>query len=197
MLHDVQHVIRPSVSGGPRRNTVTPKARKERLFKSGKPVIRKLELVSGETYSKDVAVLWAAYKAKSFSLPEGFTQEEFVKAIEQYFSQFAQVWIVDDVNKSFSSGRGQVGLVMASNADLIIEAKFGFFKWASKRNILRATAAFLNMITYSGKTGICMVRTDAAQRVLPDHLKDYGLLFYMGQSAQNEYLYSVRGRASR
>lgn len=143
-----------------------------------------------------MSVLWAAYKAGSFSLPEGLSQEEFGRAIEGEFSRFGQVWIVDDRNKSFTSGTGQVGLVLSSSVDLIVEAKFSFFKWASRKNILRAAASFLNMVTYSKKTGICMVRTRAEQRVLADHLGKYGLLYYLGRSAENEYLYSVRGRAS-
>jgi hypothetical protein len=175
---------------------VSYKEKRERLFKPGKPVIRRLEILDGDSYSHDMGVLWAAYKAKSFQLPEGLSQEDFVQEIEQYFSKYGQVWIVDDKNKSFESGQGQVGIVLTSHVDLILEAKFGFFRWASKRNILRAAAAFLNMVTYSKKTGICMVRAGSAQRVLPDHLGNYGLLYYLGRSAENEYLYSVRGRAS-
>lgn len=171
------------------------KEKRERLFKPERPLIRKLEVKSGDDYSKDMSVLWAAYKAKSFNLPEGLTQEDFVKAMEHHLSQFGQVWVVDDKNKAFKDGRGQVGLVLSSSVDLIVEARFSFFKWATKRNILRAAAAFLNMVTYSNKTGICMVRARPEQRVLPDHLSGYGLLYYMGKASESEYLYSVRGRA--
>lgn len=175
---------------------MTLKNKRERLFKPERPVVRKLEILDGDSYSKDLSVLWAAYKAKSFNLKDGLSQEGFVKEMEAHFSNYGQVWVVDDRNKAFSGGKGQVGVVLTSHVDFIVEARFSFFRWASKRNILRAAAAFLNMVTYSKKTGICMVRAKSEQRVLPDHLGKYGLLYYMGKSADNEYLYSVRGRAS-
>lgn len=175
---------------------MTPKERRDRLFNGGKPLVRRLEILDGEGYSHDLAVIWAAYKAGSFKLPENLTQEDFVKEIENYFSKFAQVWVVDDKNQNFSTKNGQVGIVLTNTADLIIEAKFGFFKWASKRNILRATAAFLNMVKHSTKTGICLVRTDKEHRTLPEHLKDYELLYLVGKVSQNDYLYSIRGRGS-
>lgn len=168
----------------------------DRLFKPEKPLVRRLEILDGDQYSSDMGVLWAAYKAGSFNLPPELTQEDFVKAIEAYFSQFAQVWIVDDKNKNFSKEKGQVGLVLTNSVEMLIEARFGFFKWASSRNILRATAAFLYMIKRSTKTGVCMVRTSKDKRTLPEHLKDYGVLYYMGRVSENEYLYSVRGRGS-
>jgi hypothetical protein len=183
---------------GPKERRLGKAFRKEvsRLFKSGKPLVRRMEILDGETYSSDMGILWAAYKAKSFNLEEGLNQEDFVKAIEQYFSNFGQVWIVDDKNKNFSKGRGPVGLVLTSTMDLLVEARFGFFKWATKRNVLKCSAAFLNMIRNSTKTGICMVRTEKDKRLLPDHLKSYGLLYYAGRVSENEYLYSVIGRGS-
>lgn len=140
--------------------------------------------------------LWAAYQAGSFALPKELSQEDFVKEIEKCFSQYSQVWIVDDRNSNFKSGKGPIGLVLTMIIGLIIEPRFNFFKWASSRNKLRSTAAFLNMVKHSTKTGICLVRTDNENRNLPDHLKPYDLLYYLGRSGDNEYLYSMRGRAS-
>jgi hypothetical protein len=31
---------------------------------------------------------------------------------------------------------------------------------------------------------------------LPDHLKRYDILYFVGKAADNEYLYSIRGRGS-
>jgi len=41
-----------------------------------------------------------------------------------------------------------------------------------------------------------LVRTQKDKMNLPDHLKGYDLLFYLGQSGENEYLYSARGRGN-
>lgn len=153
--------------------------------------------MDGEGYSLDMGILWSAYKAGSFTIPEGLSQEEFVKEIEKYFSQFAQVWIIDDKNRNFKKEKGQIGLVLTNSVELLIEARFGFFKWATKRNILRATAAFLNMVKHSTKTGLCMVRAEKDKRVLPEHLKQYDLLYLVGKISSHEYLYAIRGRGSQ
>jgi len=175
---------------------MSPKQKRDRLFGKSRPVIRRLEILDGENYSKDMSVLWAAYKAGSFPMPEGLTQEQFVTEIENGVSGFSQAWIVDDKNKNFSSGRGQIALVGTTAAGMIIELKLMFFKWATKRNILRGSAAFINMLRHSKKTGIVLVRTQKDKMNLPDHLKGYDLLFYLGQSGENEYLYSARGRGN-
>lgn len=175
---------------------MTPKERRDRLFKSGKPLVRKLSVMNGEGYSKDAGVLWAAYKSGSFEMPSMLTQEQFIQMIGVYFSQFGQVWVVDDGNGNFSSKRGQVCLVLTNTVNMLVDTTFNYFRWASKKNILRATASFLNMIKNSQKTGICIVRTTKDKRTVCDHLKDYDLLYYVGRTAHDEYLYSIRGRGS-
>ena len=177
-------------------NSLTPKALRERLFRKSRPEARRLEILDGETYSRDLSVLWAAYKAGSFKLKAALTQEEFVIQIEQIMTSYQHSWVIDDDNKSFSSGRGPVALIGANIIGLIIEPRALFFKWASRRNILRASIAYLNMIRHSKKTGIVLVRTERNHMTLPDHLKRYDMLYFIGKSAENEYLFSVRGRGS-
>ena len=177
---------------------MTPKELRNRLFKPLHPVARRLEILNGEGYTRDAGILWAAYKAGSFSLPEELTQEQFVVAIGQYLASFQNRWIIDDYNKNYDAtgGKGPVAIALTNAAELIVDAQFGFFKWATKRNILRSAASFLNMIKNSSKTGICLVRAQKDKRTLCDHLKHYDLLYYVGKSAENEYLYSIRGRGS-
>jgi hypothetical protein len=170
------------------------KERRERLFRKSRPAIRRLEILDGEAYSQDMSVLWAAYKAGSFTIPAGLSQEKFVEAIEQGLEGYAQSWIIDDKSKSFAAGHGQIALVGTNTTGMIVEVKPLFFKWASKKNILRASVAFLNMLRHSKKTGIVLVRTQKEKMTLPDHLKQYDLLYFLGQSDESEYLYTVRGR---
>lgn len=175
---------------------MTPKERKERLFKKSRPNVRRLEILDGEQYSNDFRILWAAYKAGSFNMPEEMSQTDFVKVMESDLGRFEKVWVVDDANKSFRDGKGPVALICTNSLGLVIEPSSVFFKWATKRNILRCSVAFINMLRYSTKTGICMVRCPKSLRKLPDHLRGYDMLHYVGKAADNEYLYSVRGRAS-
>lgn len=182
--------------GRQRRTPLGAKELRERLFRKSRPQARRLEILDGESYSKDIGILWAAYKAGSFRIDDGLSQEDFVLAIETTLKSFQHAWIIDDDSAQFSSGRGPVALVGANTLNLIVEPKITFFKWATKRNILRSSIAFLNMIRHSKKTGIVTVRTDKARTVLPNHLKRYDMLHYIGKVAENEYLYSVRGRGS-
>lgn len=175
---------------------MTPKERKDLLFKKSRPDIRRFEVMDGEKYSKDVGILWAAYKAGSFSIREGMTQEEFMAEIDTTMSGFQSVWVIDDDTKIYSSGRGPIGLVGANSSGLIVEPRFMFFKWANCRNILKATVAVLNKMRGSLRTGIILIRADKAKRIIADHMKKYELLFFIGKSGENEYLYSGRGRGS-
>lgn len=186
----------PSRSSGTLVKLPSPKDLRERIFKKSKPQARVLEIFNGDSYSKDLGILWAAYKAGSFMMEEGLTQEAFVDQIEQILSAYQHVWLIDDDNTSFSSGRGPVALIGANTIDLIVEPRALFFKWATKRNILRASISYLNMLKHSSKTGIVLVRTEKTKRVLPDHLKKYDMLYYLGKQNNNEYLYHVRGRGS-
>jgi hypothetical protein len=168
------------------------KTKRERLFKKSRPVVRRLEIMDGDQYTKDLGVIWAAYKAGSFPIALDLSQEDFVAVIEGEFSKFQQMWIVDDESKLFSGGRGQIALIGTNSFGLVVEPRASFFKWASPRAVLRASVAFLQMIRNSKKTGICMVKTD--KKTLPLHLKDYDVLHFMGRCDANEYLFSVRGR---
>lgn len=158
--------------------------------------MRRLEILDGEAYSKDLSVLWAAYKAGSFHLEAGLPQEDFVENIEQSMKNYQHSWLVDDDSSAFASKRGPVALIGANTLGLIVEPTVVFFKWATRRNMIRVSVAYLNMIRHSKKTGVVIVRTEKSKMVLPDHLKRYDMLFFVGKASESEYLYSVRGRGS-
>lgn len=166
------------------------------MLKPDPPKVRPLHVMNGEGYSKDMGILWAAYKAGSFKLPEDMEQDKFAAEMSDYLSRFGKSWIVDDRNQNFSGKRGPVGIVVGNTFDLVIEIEFGFFKWATKRNILRSTASFLNMVKNFNRVGICLIRVESDKRTLADHMKKYELLHYVGRTSPKECLYSIRGRAS-
>lgn len=175
---------------------MTPKERKDLIFKKSRPLARKLAIMEGDNFSKDAGILWAAYKAGSFTIEPGLTQEQFMEIIDTTFKTFQNVWIIDDDTSAYSSGRGPIGIVAANAIGLIVEPKFTFFKWATCRNILKATVAFLTMLKGSLETGIILIRSDDTTRGVTDHMKKYNLLYFIGKSGEREYLYSGRGRGS-
>jgi hypothetical protein len=176
---------------------VNPREKRDRLFRKSKPFFRKADLINLDgTYGADMGILWAAYKAGSFKAPDGMTQEQFAEWVIGTARRFTTLWLGEDDNKAFKSGRGAVAIVGTNQEGLLVTAEGQPFKWAGKRNVLRLVVAFLHMITKSKKTGICMVKGDDITMPILDHMKDYGLLYYIGKTNPSEYLYSVRGRGS-
>jgi hypothetical protein len=175
---------------------VSPKELRDRLFKKGRPRFRKAELINKDGYGKDMGVLWAAYKAGSFEAPPGMTQELFAEWIIEHAKVFKDLLIGEDRSKAYQGGLGPVVIVGVNQQNLLVEAVGQAFKWATKRNILRLSVAFLHMTTLSKKTGVCMVKTNGKNQKLADHMKDYRLLFYIGKTGNDEHLYAVRGRGS-
>ena len=195
MLRDLQLVGEVALPSRSHR-VLTPKLLRDRLFKKSRPLVRRLEIFDGDAYSGDMKILWAAYKAGSFKIKEDLTQEEFVEQIEQILKAYQHSWVIDDENKAFSSGKGPIAMIGANTVGLIVEPRALFFRWATPRNILRSSVAFLGMIRHSTKTGIALVRTEKNRMTLPDHLKRYDMLYFVGKADTNEYLYSVRGRGT-
>jgi hypothetical protein len=176
---------------------VTPKERRDKIFSKSKPFFRKADLLNLDgTYGADMGILWAAYKAGSFAVQEGMTQEQFAEWVIAQARRFTTLWVAEDDSRAFKSGRGAVGIVGTNQEGLLVTAEGQPFKWARKRNVLRLTVGFLHMITKSKKTGICMVKGDVASMPILDHMKEYGLLYYIGKTNPSEFLYSVRGRGS-
>ena len=176
---------------------MTPKERRDRIFRKSKPFFRKADLINLDgSYGADMGILWAAYKAGSFAAPEGMTQEQFAEWVMGTARRFTTLWLGEDDSKAFKTGRGPVGIVGTNQDGLLVTAEGQPFKWARKRNVLRLTVGFLHMITKSKKTGICMVKGDEKSMPTLDHMKKYGLLYYIGKTSPSEFLYSVRGRGS-
>jgi hypothetical protein len=176
---------------------VTPKELRDRLFKKSRPHFRKADLLNLDgSYGADMGILWSAYKAGSFQSPPDMNQAQFAEWIVGSARRFNVLWIGEDYSRAFKSGKGPVCIV-GTNADgLLVTTEGQPFKWATNRNILRSCVAFLHMITKATKTGVLMVKGSKETQPLLDHMKKYGLLYYIGKTNPGEYLYSVRGRGS-
>ena len=176
---------------------MTPKERRDRLFKKSRPHFRKADLVNLDgSYGSDMGILWAAYKAGSFQAPQDLTQESLAEWFVESARKFNGFWIGEDESKAFKGGKGAVAVVGTFTDGLLVSLVGQPLKWATKRNMLRSCVAFLHMITKSNKTGVCMVKGNKSTQPLLDHMKHYGLLYYVGKTNPDEYLYSVRGRGS-
>lgn len=170
------------------------KQKRNRLFRAGRPKVRRLEILDGEQYSKDMGRLWVAYREGSFNLPVDLTQEQFLLAVEGMQKEYNQLWVIDDRSDAYPEGVGPVAMVGTKINNLLITADGMPFKWASTRNALKCAVSFLHMITHSTATGVVFVRCNKKNVPFWEHLKAYRLLFPLGRIDKDEYLFYVRGR---
>ena len=96
------------------------KAKRERLFKKSRPLVRLYE-------QKDNGFLWAAYLKGSFDLPEGLSQAEFLPAVAEKWGGFPLVYVIEDENKGFKSGKGIIALVPVWTDGWVYEPTVKFF----------------------------------------------------------------------
>lgn len=159
---------------------MTPKEKRDRLFKKSRPHIRPLE-------SKDMGWLWAAYKAGSFKFPEDLTQDEFMQHMNFALSG-AKHYMVEDDNGKFKSGHGPIGMVGIASDEEKIEPAAAVFTWATPRNKLRGFVAFFQWVKQQD-VGECQVRALAKDKLM-QKVCDYGGV----RPRKIETVYGVRGR---
>lgn len=174
------------------RNQSDPERKRKALFKASRPFVRKYE-------QSDLGFLWAAYKNKSFPIAEGLSQDEFLVEMVKRFGAFNLLWIIEDENSQFKSGRGQISLVGIKTDGWIFEPVIYFFKWATDDNILRATVAFFHMLRYQKDVGVCLVKAIENEKFLYEKMKDYGVLYFRGRIPYGSpdgdlFMFSINGR---
>jgi hypothetical protein len=175
---------------------MTPKEKRDRLFKSSRPVLRPFQVYDGDKYHKDMGILWVAHKAQPFYSVSASNQDQFAREIEN-ISASNELLISDDYNVEYG-GIGPVGIIGYVHG-WKIEPHVEFFKWATPRNILRTTVAFLQMVRHSRRIGACVVHSLGESKNLFDHVCEYGVLRYVGRVLNgdprgDEFMYSITGR---
>lgn len=166
--------------------------RREFLFRQSRPKVRKYE-------QSDAGFLWAAYKGGSLPLVEGLSQKDFLVEIAKKYGAFDLLWIIEDDNTSFKSGRGQIGLVGIKTDGWAFSPSAIFFKWATPKNILRSLVGFFQMIRYQKDVGVCRVEALERDARMLSRLKKYGVLFPRGRipagsSGGDLFLFSIQGK---
>lgn len=175
---------------------MSTKEKRDRLFKGGRPIIRELNLYQDGAVSKDVGVIWAAYKRKSLpNFPEGMNETQFLEFVS-HISESKSIFIADDFNRQYS-GMGPIGTIYIKSDTWNIEPHAVFFPWATTRNKLRSSVAFFQMVRYK-KIGACIVYCTIESRALFDKTSEYGVLQYRtnipnAEPEGDRYIFSVRG----
>jgi hypothetical protein len=155
------------------KSSTSNSTKRAKLFRDSKPEIRLHE-------PKDNGILWAAYLKGSFNLQEGLTQEQFLIDLAKQFGAFHILWLVEDEHKGFKSGKGPVAIVGITTDGWVFEPKVVFFKWATKRNILRSSVQFFQRMR-SKNVGACVVNVTKKDFAYMKHMEKYGVLYLRGK----------------
>jgi len=175
-----------------------PKERRDRLFKTSRPNIREMELVNQQRYTKDMSILWGAYKRGSFDLPD-ISQEDFAEVMIGATGPYQKKWMIEDSNSKFSDGYGPIGMVCAAYDGWELTPSLEMFSWASPRNALRAAVSFFQMMRYDKGVGIVSINSLKDEKNFYNHVSRYGVLKYIakipnGDERGDRYMYYIRGR---
>lgn len=160
-----------------------PAERRKRLFRKSRPNIRPVVLMEDGKYGYDMGILWAAYKAGSFPLVEDreMSNDDFARYIIAHAMTMSEMVIAEDECGAFSAGRGPVAVIGMRNDGWTLEPHVDFFRWASRRSILRVVVAFMQKVRYSKEVGVCVVKCLKDSRTLFRHAsEDYGVLHQAG-----------------
>ena len=175
------------------------KEKRDRLFKKGRPFVRELQLFDGEKFHNDLAILWVAHTKAPFTwLPDGLAQADFAAAIQEIY-QGEDLLIAEDDNRQFKNKKGAVALFSLKTNGWKYEPHVQFMPWATKKNILKATVAFLQYVRYSKKVGCIVVYSLENSLPLFDKCCEYGVLHRVGPIPNgdprgDEWLYTIRGK---
>lgn len=176
---------------------MTPKEKRDRLFKGGRPLLRKLQIYDGDRYHKDIGILWVAYSKEPFySFPEGLDKNEFVEEIKKV-SEYKELLVAEDRNPEYREF-GPVAFIAIHSDGWKIEPHAIYFPWATTRNKLRSAVSFFQMVRYKN-IGACIVYSMLSSKALFDKCIEYGVLHYVGKIVNgdprgDQYLFSVRGK---
>jgi len=178
------------------------KEKRDRLFKRGRPVIRPFQVFDGEKYHKDFGIVWVAYKKNPFDSITRWhdspieTPDQLLQIILN-IPEGTELLIAEDVNGDVG-GFGPVGIVRVHSDGWAVEPHVEFFPWATARNKLASTVAFLQMVRYK-KIGVCNIYCLDDSVELMDKACAYGVLHRVGKIPNGSQLgdltmYSVRGK---
>lgn len=171
---------------------MTPKQRREKLFKETKPFVRKVD-------QDDFKWLYGAYR-----YPKGPGDEEdqqaFIKDAIETLSAFDEAYIIEDKNSKYKGKYGSVGLVPCMYNGWMLEPHVEWFPWATKLNRIRGTIAFVMFTRYSNDVGVTLYKSLDDTKDFFRKLKKYAPIYPIrgkipfGDHRGDVYQFYTRGR---
>lgn len=174
---------------------MTPKEKRERLFRHSRPHFRAFEIFDGNDYHRDIKILWVAHKRSPFpGIDKNIDQNAFIHAVIEMASTFDLLAFEDENNNA-----KEVGVMRIGDNGWRYEPHVYIYPWATKKNILRSCVAFFQWARHSRKIGCIEVIADEKSKCLFDHVCEYGVLHYVGRMVNgnpngDDFIYSVKGK---
>ena len=164
------------------------KKRRDKLFRTGKPVIRPAQ------YS-DIRWMWAAAKRDGFK----GDSTEFTEYVEPLLAQADKIFILEDRNNEFAKKAGPVGVVLTNYDNWSMVPHVEWFPWATPRNKLRCTVGFLQSMRYTQSVGSIKIFAIDEYADWFKWLRRYIPIILVGKIPGgrpdgNEWVFYVRGR---
>ena len=103
---------------------MTPRQRRDRLFKTSKPTVRFIE-------EEDLKWLWAARRI--LDADEDIDQETFTDEMVERLSEFDAIYMLEDDNPQFSERFGPVGFIAAYTDGWTLQPHAQWMPWARRR----------------------------------------------------------------
>lgn len=175
---------------------MTPRQKRDRLFRSGRPNLRGFELYDGPEYHKDIKILWVAHKRSPLlGLDHSLSESEFINEV---VNLSAEIVIIDDTNPQFRA-QGPVGAAIIADNGWRFEPHIIFFPWATKKNMLRSVVGGLQWARHSRRIGCVEIRCGEESVNLFNRACQYGVLHYVGRVVcgsphGDDYIFSVKGK---
>jgi hypothetical protein len=168
------------------------------LFRKSKPVLRQFVTHEGQELSSDMGILWAAHKRESFPMPE-MDERAFTDFVLQWLSGFGLVLMMEDENAGFRKGVGPVCLICVSSNGWMICPQVFWFSWATPRNKLRCSVAFVQKTKHDKTVGACEFRTEHLGVKLAQHICKFvptwryvGKIWF-GTPSGDQFIFSIKG----
>ena len=170
---------------------MTPKERRERLFKDVKPNVRKAE-------EEDLKWLYGAH---CYPNPPGDKDDQikFFAKLQDILNGYDEAFILEDRNKKFKNNWGPVGIVPSMYNGWVLEPHVEWFPWATTLNKVRSTVAFIMFARYSQDVGVTIYNSLKETKDFFKGLKNYAPIYFInkvpyGDPRGDNYLFYTRGK---
>lgn len=116
-------------------------------------------------------------------------------------AKYDDMYVIEDENKQFQSGRDVVALMSSKYDGWIHEPKFTFMPWATPRNKMRCVISGVLFCKYSKDFGVSLFHVEPDDVKFAERMLDYVKFYKLGEvpgglPEGTDTIYYIRGKKS-